>query len=244
MARLFMGLALAVLASGSPVAAARSEQEIIGYVYACAAKVAMPLPFSDLEGELVLNEDGTRDSFFAKVYGMKSEADPVGWASAENLRRLGKGSIVRWSMSWREQGGELPSFGGGLIELDVSTPRKLQLENILLLDRSEGGSEPLEMGSRRWPGRKNGAGFLFEFSKLLAFAGDSDTLGYRLYSGSVPRDWKPSPRRLRAAGRFDIAAPRSLAGPFAALLAELRVKAGDWKACEKRPVYDNPAGEI
>ena len=246
MARLFIGLALATLSSASPATAAQTEQEIVGYSYACSSKVAMPHPIGDLEGDLVINEDGSRDSFFAKVYGMKSDADPLFWATGKELRRRGIREKARWSMTWRGYGGGAPmSYGEGYFELDVSTQRKLELENLLVLSRSDSGPERLEARGRRWPGRKSGAGFGFELSKLLAFAGDSDMLTYRLYSGSTPSDWKPSRRRLRAAGRFDLGPPRSVAAAFARLRAELTVKAGDYrKACERRPVYYNPGADI
>ncbi|HEY5721728.1 MAG TPA: hypothetical protein VIT45_05350 [Allosphingosinicella sp.] len=246
MARLFIGLALPALAFAAPAPAAQIEPTIIGYAYACSAKVAMPLPFSELAGHLNVAEDGTRESFFAQVYGMSADADPIAWADAKTLRRLGKSSVSRWSMNWREQGAEVPmAFRAGFIVIDVSTPRKLALENVLVLGRSETGSAPLVTGSRRWPGRKNGAGFLFEISKLFDFPGDSSALGYRLYSAPMPRKWSTSTRGLRAMGPFDLGAPRSVAGPFARLRAELLAKAENYRtACERRPVHYAPESEI
>jgi hypothetical protein len=239
--RHFFGLAIAGLGFAGPASAAQAGQEIVGYAYSCKAKVEMPLPSGDLEGDLILAEDGTRESFFAQLYGMTLEADPVGWATAKQLRRLGKSSVLRWNMTWREQGDVPMSFGAGLIGIDVSTGRKLALENKLVLSRDDFASEPLTTGARRWPGRKSGAGFLFEFSKLLAFAGDSNALRYRLYTGSTPDNWRISPRRLRATGWFDLAAPRSVAAPFARLRAELLARAENYKsACERRPVHYNP----
>jgi hypothetical protein len=246
LARLFIGPALAALASASPAAAAQSEQQIIGYAYACTAKVAMPLPSSDLEGHLIVAEDGSRDSFFAQLYGMKVEADPIGWATAKTLRRLGRSSVVRWSMVWREQGAQVPmAFGAGFVEIDVSTSRRLALDNVLVLARSGAGSAPLVTEARRWPGRKSAVGFLFEISKLLGFAGEPGALQYRLYSAPLPRNWSSSTRRLRAAGAFDLAGPRSVAAQFARLRSELLAKAEDYRnACLRKPVHYNPDTEI
>ena len=246
MARLFIGLALPALAFAAPAPTSQDEPTIIGHVYACSAKVAMPLPFSDLAGHLTVAEDGNRESFFAQLYGMTVDADPIAWADAKTLRRLGRSSVSRWSMVWREQGAEIPMvFGAGLIEIDVSIPRKLALENVLVLGRSGAESAPMVTDARRWPGRKNGAAFHFEISKLFDFAGDSSALGYRLYSAPMPRSWATSTRRLRASGTFNLAAPRSAAAPFARLRADLLARAEDYrKACERRPVYYNPDTEI
>lgn len=246
MARLFIGLALPALAFAAPASAAQIEPDIIGYAFACTATVAMPPPAGELAGHLMVGEDGTRYSFFAQLYGMTVAADPIAWATAKTLRRRGESSVVRWSMVWREQGAEVPmSFPAGLIEIDVSIPRKLPLENVIVLSRTDPGSEPLTTGARRWPGRKNGAGFTFDFSDLLAFAGDSNVLGYRLYPAPLPRGWRKSNRWLRAAGWFDLAAPRAVEAPFAKLRAELLAKARDYRNdCERQPVYANPDAEI
>ena len=238
MARLIICIALAALASASPAAADQIEPDIIGHGYLCKAKVAMPLPSSDLEGSLTIFEDGTRHHFSAQLYGMKVDSDPVGWSTAETLRRLGLAQVVRWDMSWSEEGREIPlSFGAGYISIEVSTPRELEVENVLVLAR-DAGSEPLIELGERFPGKTNGAGFLFEISDLLAFADKSDTLRYRLFSAPQPRDWRTSDRRLRAAGTVDLAGPRSVGASFARLRAELLAKAEDRKnACERRPIY-------
>jgi hypothetical protein len=245
MARLFIGLALPALAFAAPAPAAQAEPTIIGYGYACTAKVAMPLPFSDLSGHLVVTEEDVRHNFLATVHGESADSDPT--YDAKTVRRLGGRPVVRWSATWSEHDAkEIPmSFRGGRIEIDVSTSRKLALENILVLGRGGTESSPLVTDSERHPGRKNGAGFLFEISELLDFAGDSNALRYWLYSAPLPRDWSKATRGLRAKGAFDLAAARSVEAPFARLRAELLAKAEDKrKLCQRIPIYYNSDTEI
>ena len=246
MARLFIGMALAALVFAVQARAAQIEPDIIGYGYTCSVRVPMPLPSSDLEGHLTILEDGTRDNFFAQLYGTTVAADPIVWATAKTLRRRGLNEVVRWDMTWREEAAVVPmSFGAGYITIDVSTARKLALENVLVLARPGTTSEPLVMGGRRHPGLKSGAEFLFEISDLLAFAGDSGSLDYWLFSDPLPRDWRTTTRRRRASGTLDLSAPRSVAAPFARLRAELLAKAEDSRsACQRRPIHSNPDTEI
>ena len=248
MAKLLLGLAFALLlGAAAPAAPAQPRtDDIIGYNYACTAKVAMPSPFSDLEGHLIVNEDGSRFSFFAQLYGIRAEADPVGWAGAKQLRALGASEHVRWNMVWREEGGSVPlSFGEGQLRIEVSTPRKLALENMLAVGRDAFPSAPMVASSTRWPGKKNGAEFAFEIAELFGFAGNSPSLRWWLYSAPLPHAMSVNTTRRRASGSLDLAAPRSAAGPFEKLKAELLAKAVDFeKSCTRRPIHYDGSAEI
>src|SRR5688500_9015792 len=104
MARHFIGLALPTLAFAAPAPAAQIEPTIIGYGYACTAKLAMPLPFSDFSGHLTVTEEGARHNFLAEVHGMSADHDPIDEADLKTVRRLGGRPVVRWSASWSEEG--------------------------------------------------------------------------------------------------------------------------------------------
>jgi hypothetical protein len=237
---------LPVILAGTAAPAQPRTDDIIGYNFACTAKVAMPLPSSDLEGHVIVNEDGTLFSFFAQLYGIRAEADPVGWAGAKQLRALGASEHVRWNMVWREEGGSIPlSFGAGQLRIEVSTPRKLALENMLAVGRDAFPSAPMVASSTRWPGKKNGAEFAFEIAELFGFAGNAPSLRWWLYSAPLPYAMSVDSTRRRASGSLDLAAPRSAAGPFEKLKAELLAKTVDFeKSCTRRPIHYDGSAEI
>ena len=227
-----------------PALAAQNEQDIVGYVYGCSAKLATPA--GELSGELTVGEDGTPENFFAHLYGVKAAGDSVSWPDSKTLRRLGRSEVVRWSMSWRGQLGEaLKTFGEGNIGIEVSTPRKLALDNMLVIGRDNFPSAPMVASGRRWPGQKNGAQFTFRISELLGYAGNVQRLQYWLYSSPLPHDWVMNIRGRRASGAFDLQVPRSVADAYERLRRELLARAADHRnSCERKPVYHQPEGDI
>ena len=149
-------------------------------------------------------------------------------------------------MSWREWNRKVPmQFDGGDLELDISTPRKLKRHNMLLIGREFFPGSYLMTSGERWPGKTNGALFSFPISALFGFAAGAPELGWWLYSGALPADLNTYARARRASGSLDLSGPRSIAGPFERLRAELQAKEKDFRiSCTRRPVYYNPDTEI
>ena len=137
------------------------------------------------------------------------------------------------------------AFDGGALRLDISTQRRLPLNNMLVVGRSDLLSTALLSSSDRWPGRQNGAEFSLRLSELFGFAGQDRSLSWRLYPAPLPHDWKHAYPKQRASGELDVAAPRAVAAAFEQLRAELLAKEAAFKtSCERQPVYYNPDAYI
>jgi len=238
-------------AAPAPVAAPQQpEQEIIGYQFTCSAEV--PVGSVKLQGALVINEDGTRDSFSAQYHGEEDEIDQLFFLESwPELKRRKIEHHVRLSLLWhiRElrtaRSTPLPAFEDGDLRLNVSTLRTLPERVFLVLTNAEYSSTGVVVSSYRWPGRTRSAPFTVPLTELFGFKGKSQKLKWRLLEPPLPVEWHYGAQGLRGDGWIEPEALRVVERPFGQLRELLLAKEADHaRACERHPVYYNPDAEI
>lgn len=230
-----------VVGFGGAAAWAQDARQIVGYENVCSSKVSGTE--GSLTGYLAIREDGERASFFAQLNAARAVG---GLTDAKSLKRARVQSHAEWSLYWREDGPDvLIRFERGSLELDVSTDRRLPVQNVLMLGRESLAGTGLVSSARRWEGRQNGAAFRFPLSEVLGFVVTSRKAYWQLYPRSLPSDWVFATSQRRADGVFDLDLLKPAAFLFEKLQAELESQSAEHRsACKKTPIYHDPLAEI